>query len=54
MILVIYLVRFPLYPRDSLLPESYDGATLVFGLSDFLWNPVSLQGHDGPTYEGFL
>ena len=54
MILVIYLVRFPLYPRDSLLPESYDGPSLVFGLSDFLWDPVSLQGHDGPAYEGFL
>ena len=54
MILVIYLVRFPLYPRDSLLPESYDGPSLVFGLSDFLWDPVSLQGHDGPADEGFL
>ena len=43
-----------IYPRDSLLPESYDGPSLVFGLSDFLWDPVSLQGHDGPAYEGFL
>ena len=48
------LGAFPLYPRDSLLPESYDGPSLVFGLSDFLWDSVSLQGHDGPAYEGFL
>ena len=54
MILVIYLVRFPLYPRDSLLPEFYDGATLVSDFSNILWNPVSLQGHDGPAHEGFL
>ncbi len=53
MILVIYLVRF--FILGILFTwESYDGSSLVFGLSNFLWDPVSLQGHDGSAYEGFL